>query len=152
MVPALLCQTCPTNKKATSFPNGRSVGKFGACRKQREHQQQIHFEPLSSAVPPTVSVLSQARSLGGRLSKWVPPPRLLLSQCSKLQQAHRATLQSAGSSPPWAQSLPSRFESRCKNMLASDSPRRNCKGHVNSSRYPVMEWIPLRWFCWHVLP
>lgn len=51
-----------------------SVGKSGACRKQRERQQQMYFEPLSSALPPIVSVLSQARSSGGRLSKWVAAP------------------------------------------------------------------------------
>lgn len=96
--------------------------------------------------PPTHCLRSQPSKVFRRKAEQVGScSRLLLSHCSKLQQSHRATLQSAGSSPLWAQSWPSRFESKCKNMLASDSRRRkNCKHHVNSSRHPLVEWIPSR--------
>lgn len=104
------------------------------------------------ALPPTVPVLSQARSSGGRLSKWVPPPRLLLSHHGKLQQANTATLQLVRPSPSEHRCWPPRFENKWKSMLASDSHgRKNCDDHMDPSCHPMMESL-LRWLHCHVLP
>lgn len=145
------------SKKVTSFPNGHSVfnqmrtllwvGKPGAYRRQREHQQEIYFEQLSCGPPTHCPMLSQARSSRERLSRWVPPPHLLLIHHSKLQQANRATLQSARPSTLKHKCWPSRFLNRWKNTLIFYSQRRkkNCKGHVDLSCCPIIE--SFLWLC-----
>lgn len=149
-----MCQTFLTNKKATNFPNGHSVfnemgillrvGKSGACRRQRENHQKFLLSNYLEALPPTVPMLGQARSPGGRLSARMPPPCLLLSHRSKLLQANRTALQLARPSSREHRCWPSRFENRGKNILASDSHRRkNCKSHVDPSCHPMMRSVTL---------
>lgn len=120
-------------------------------QRQRAHQQQTNSEQLSWCPPTQSPMLSQAKASEGGLSGWAPPPRLLLSHQSKMQQANRTALQSARPSFREHKCWPLRFKNRWKNILASDSHRReNRKCHGAPSRRPVIE-SPL-WLCCRGLP
>lgn len=142
------------SKKVTSFPNGHSVfnqmrtllwvGKPGAYRRQREHQQQIYFEQLSCSPPTHCPMLSQARSSRERLSRWVPPPPLLLIHHSKLHielPCNRQD-QAPGSTNVGLLDLKIGDKTYWYSTLIEE---KNCKGHVDPSCCPIME--SLLWLC-----
>lgn len=91
------------------------------------------------ALLPRVPVLGQVRTSGRRLSRWVPPPCLLLSHHRKWQQANRAALRLARPKPREHKCLSFRFENWWKNILASEVSQENCKGHGGTAHHPTTE-------------